>query len=209
VLKRIGVLGVVVVAISLSVQAAAPLVAARARGTDISLKRLPLWRALPTRAFIELGGETTSRFTWEAFAFRASGSQNPTRVCLEIVSARARRPGVLSVERASPECGRVGPRVEAPVVVEAGFQEPARTAVVVATGTDAVTAKAVLSRGADRHGKFRVLAARRAAKGRVNAFRYALLVPRPEVCIDQIIGEGRTGSPVFETPKGRCAGDGS
>ncbi len=196
---------VALIAVCLCLQVASPAVSAKTRRATIDLKALPLWRALPTRAFIDLGGETTGRSTWKAFAFRSPQSQNPRQICLEMVFARERHPGFLSVERASPECGEVGPGIESPVAAEAGRQDPASTVVLVVTGTNAVNAKLVLSEGTVRRGKFRLVQGSRAAKARLKPFRYALLVPHPAVCVDQIIGEGIGGAKEFETAKGRCA----
>jgi hypothetical protein len=192
---------VVVVLCWLSICFSAP--AAGAESPSAKLAGLPLWSALPTRHFIELGGESTARYRWEAFAFRARRSTNSLQVCVAIVSARLYR-GVLSYSSGSLECGPVGTLIEAPVLFENGFAEPTRSAIVVVTGTDSVKASVATDRGTTLSARLQAIQGSRARKGRVTPFRYALFVPREEVCIKQVIGFGPGEVVEFETPPRGC-----
>jgi hypothetical protein len=172
---------------------------AAAESASAKLARLPLWSALPTRHFIELGGESTSRYRWEAFAFRSPRSMDPRKVCVASVSARVDR-GVLSYSSGSPDCGPVGKTIKMPVLFEEGLGEPTRSAMVVITGTEAVKVSVSTDLGSVLDASLRPVEGSRARKGRVTAFRYALLVPRQEVTIRQVIGLGSSGAAEFETP---------
>jgi hypothetical protein len=176
---------------------------AGAESPSAELAGLPLWSALPTRHFMELGGEGTSRYRWEAFAFHARRSTDSRQVCLAIVSARLYR-GVLSYSSASPECGAVGKSIKRPVLLERGFAEPTRSAIVVVTGTDSVKASVATDLGTTLSARLRTVQRSRSKKGRVTSFRYALFVPRGEVCIKQVIGFGPDEVVEFEIPPRQC-----
>lgn len=169
------------------------------------LAELHLWRALPTRHFIELGGESTARYRWEAFAFRPHDPRNSQKVCVAITSARLDG-GVLTYSSGSPECGVVGKAVATPVLFARGFAEPTRSAIVVITGTEAVRVSVSTDAGSVLTSTLTTVQGARAHRGRVAGFRYALLVPRKEVSIRQVIGLGPGGTVEFETP-GRTSSD--
>jgi hypothetical protein len=212
VVERVKILGIAVIAVCLCLQAVDPnLVAARTGGNAVKVDTLPLWRALPKTVrneSLKLGREVNGNSIWEGFAYRVHPADGSERVCVEIVSARLRHRS-LSVQTSSPECGPVGPGIESPVIAEAGLANPGRTVVVAVTGTKAVKAKLVVEGRPDQAGKFHTAGASRAKKARLEPFRYAALVARPNVCVDQVIGDGSGGSTEFETPKGRCSDDGS
>jgi hypothetical protein len=168
-----------------------------------NLSRLALWRALPTRKFVRLGQEAVGRSTWQAFAFREPNSRNPEKICLDVISARMRHTGFISVEAGSPECG-LGPKPEDPILAEDQFQSPGRTLAIAATRTESVTAELKLSDGKPRMESFRSVGPAWATKARLAPFRFSLVVLRPEVCVRQILGEGAGGSTEFETAEDRC-----
>jgi hypothetical protein len=188
----------VVVALCLLSSCLSPATAG-AESPAAKLAGLRLWSALPTRHFIELGGESTSRSRWEAFAFRAPRSTDPGKVCVSIVSALLYK-GVLSYGSSSPDCGPVGKAIKAPVLLGSGLGQPTRSAFVVVTGTESVKASVATDVGKVLEAPLRTVEGRRAHKGGLRAFRYALLVSREEGSIQQVIGFGHNGAVEFETP---------
>lgn len=172
---------------------------AGAEDPSAELSRLRLWSALPTRHFVQLGGESLPRSRWEAFAFRSPRSADPGRVCLSIVSARLVQ-GVLSYSFANPQCGPVGKSIDAPILYASGSTGRARSALVVVTGTEAIKVSASTHLGNSLEAPFRTVQGRRARKGRLAPFRYALLVSHEQGPIRQVTGVGRGGAVEFETP---------
>jgi hypothetical protein len=175
---------------------------------DSALQKLHLWRALPTSAFVRLGGGSRRRSRWEAFAFRNPSATTPDRVCVQVISAHLREPfGVVTVSFGSPTCGRVGPSTKTPIVFQVDSQEVPRSLIGVITGIDSSEVRVAVNPGTELTERVRVVGPSRSAKGRVSPFRYALLASRQQVCVEQVLGEDH-GLVDFETPAAPCSDHG-
>jgi hypothetical protein len=186
-------------------QSAGAIQSAVASSEQATLQSLPLWRALPSSAFVRLGGGTRAHSRWEAFVFRAPTTKDPDRVCVQIISAFLHEPfGVVSVSVGTPECGVLGSTIKKPILVQAASQEAPRSVLVVVTGVDTSEARVVVNPGKDLRTRFQPVGKSRSAKAKVSPFRYALLTSRRQVCVEQVLGE-HDQIVDFETPAESCS----
>jgi hypothetical protein len=166
------------------------------------LSQLPLWKAVPNKAYISLGGESGGGARWEAFAFAQKlGARK--KLCLQIVEAR-RVPGGIGISSGHPECGLVGPGIAEPVAAASAYAGH-KSVVVVATGTSASKMEMTLTPSQEVTAPARVLNAAQARKLKFHSFVYAILEAAGETCINQIEGFASDGNVAFEQPRHACS----
>lgn len=176
---------------------------AAASGASQHLEGLPLWKLLPTRQFVRLGGGSRARSIWEVFAFREPGSGDRHDVCVQVISASVRDARFVAASRGTPECGRVGSGVKNPILAKTGSRERPRAVIAIVTGTNASRVRMKVSPGAQLGTQLRSIGGARSTKAGVVPFRYAVIMSAQEVCVEQAIGEDSEGV-VFETPSVPC-----
>jgi hypothetical protein len=172
---------------------------------DSALRGVPLWRALPTKAFVALGEEEARKSRWVAFAYRSPGSKRRDRLCLQIATAWILPHDRLGASPGTRECGSVRPEAVEPVAAEGPIRGSDRSVIVVATGSDATGIGVTVKSGALLHAPARTIRGPRAAKALTSTFRYAVFVVSGDGCIRQISGERSDGTMAFETKEESCS----
>jgi hypothetical protein len=171
---------------------------------EFPLHKFPLAEGLPTKNFVTLGGGETSKSRWMAFAYRAPGSTRPDRLCLQIPTIWLLPRNQLGVSPGVRECGRVGPETREPLATAASVRGQ-RSALVIATGTDAAKIRLALSSGLRLQAPVHVILQHEASEARLSTFRYAVFRISKGACVVQISGVQDDGSLVFETESAPCS----
>lgn len=176
-----------------------------AAASTATLAQLHLWKVLPSRTYVSLGGRTGRDERWEAFIYRTRRAARSRTLCLEIVAVRKLHGGGFATTTSSPECGSIDRQSRSPVVTQLGMRRARRSVIVVATGTSASRLSIAVTPSGTIRSPFEGVGGVRAKRLGIDQFRYAVVVGRGDVCIDQIKGELSDGSLVFATRRIPCS----
>jgi hypothetical protein len=160
--------------------------------------------ATPT---VRLDSGLITKFRWSAFASRARGPNGGRRPCLTIGLQRVHRPPVpdpLEIPIGDTSCGSVRPvpnvlgvvdEVDRPQVnlLIMGFDSRVRSVALFFSG----------SLG-DKQMPLRLLSQGKAAKARIQPFRYGAFVFRGRSCLTRFVAHSQTGRVVDDSGYMRC-----
>jgi hypothetical protein len=170
----------------------------------LTLRKVRLADALPTKSFLTLGTEETETARWAAFAYRAPHSKQSDRLCLQIPTAWALQRRSLGGSPGVKECGSVAPDAEESLAAFAPIHEGKQAVLVVATGREVATIRLLFASGEDLQSPLRLVRGRSASSARVSDFGYAVFKVSQRACIRYISGELADGGNAFESEGEPC-----